>query len=144
MNHRLGSLLESFLGHVSHSRGQVLSLLADHGVTADQGILLRYVREQPGEPLSSLAERMGLSLPSVSQMAERLVKLGYVTRREDPEDRRCKLLQVTPKASRFLTAFKKVRAEELALGSARLTAPTQQRLVSALEAALAELEGEPS
>ncbi|WP_141329882.1 MarR family winged helix-turn-helix transcriptional regulator [Myxococcus sp. AB025B] len=144
MNQRLGSLLESFLGHVSHSRGQVLSLLSEHGVTADQGILLRHVREQPGEPLSSLAERMGLSLPSVSQMAERLVKLGYVTRREDPEDRRRKSLQVTAKASRFLTAFKKVRAEELALGSSRLTAPTQQRLVSALEAALAELEGEPS
>ncbi|MCP3058213.1 MarR family winged helix-turn-helix transcriptional regulator [Myxococcus sp. K38C18041901] len=144
MNHQLGSLLEAFLSDVSHPRGRVLSLLSEQGVTADQGILLRCVQAQPGMPLSSLAERLGLSLPSVSQMAERLVKLGYVTRREDPEDRRRKSLAVTPKAFRFLTAFRKVRAEELTLGTARLSAPTRRRLVSALEAALEELQGEPS
>lgn len=134
----LGPLLESFLNRVSHPRGLALTHLAESGVTADQAILLSRVR--PGIALSTLAEALNLSLPSVSQMTERLVKLGFVTREESTEDRRRKSLQVTAKGRRFLADFKKVRAEEFALGMSALSEVTQQRLATALERAVKEFD----
>lgn len=136
----LGPLLETFLNHISHPRGLALSHLAEAGVTVDQAILLARVQSAPGVALSSLAESLNLSLPSVSQMTERLVKQGYLTREESPEDRRKKSLQLTAKARRFLTSFKKIRAEEFALGASRLSEATQARLTAVLERAVKELE----
>lgn len=136
----LGPLLETFLNHISHPRGLALAHLAEAGVTVDQAILLARVQSSPGVALSSLADALNLSLPSVSQMTERLVKQGYLTREESTEDRRRKSLEVTAKARRFLTSFKKVRAEEFAVGTSKLSEATQSRLAAVLERAVKELE----
>lgn len=54
------------------------------------------------EPLSikALSDRLGLSLPAVSRAADGLVKREFVTRQEDPGDRRSKLLALTRKGRR--------------------------------------------
>ncbi len=54
------------------------------------------------EPLSikALGDRLGLSLPAVSRAADGLVKREFVTREEDPGDRRSKLLALTRKGRR--------------------------------------------
>ena len=137
---QLGPLLETFLNHISHPRGLALTHLTEAGVTVDQAILLSRVQSSPGVALSSLAESLNLPLPSVSQMTERLVNLGYLTREESSEDRRRKSLQITAKARRFLTSFKKVRAEEFAVGTSKLSEATQARLAAVLERAVKELE----
>ncbi len=144
MNHSLGELLESFLNHISHPRGRTLAWLVKNQVTVDQAILLNHVRAAPDAQPSTLAEKMNLSLPSVSQMLERLVKLGFVTRTEHTEDRRRRRVAVTAKARHFLNQFRKVRASEFAVGTERLSARTKHRLTAALNAALRELEGAPS
>ena len=55
-----------------------------------------------GEPasLGQLGERVHLSLPAVSRAVEGLVQRGYVTREEDPEDRRSKRVRITRKGRR--------------------------------------------
>ncbi|MGV3624015.1 MAG: MarR family winged helix-turn-helix transcriptional regulator [Archangium sp.] len=136
---QIGALLEEFLNHVSHPRGLALTHLAEAGVTVDQAILLSRVNESPGVALSTVAGGLGLSLPSASQMTERLVKQGYLKREESTEDRRRKSLQVTAKARKFLSAFKKVRAGEFSEGTSKLSEATQAKLVAALERALKEL-----
>jgi DNA-binding MarR family transcriptional regulator len=41
-------------------------------------------------------KRLGLSLPGASRVVETLLQRGYLTRREDPSDRRVKRVRITP------------------------------------------------
>jgi DNA-binding MarR family transcriptional regulator len=142
MSQRLGALLESFVNAVSHPRGRALAFLAKSSVTVDQAVLLNHALSEPGSTPTSLAAKMNLSLPSVSQMLERLVKIGLVKRAEDPLDRRRKTIEPTPKARRFLRDFQAIRSSEYAAGTAPLSRATKQQLVAALGKALEELKRE--
>jgi DNA-binding MarR family transcriptional regulator len=55
-----------------------------------------------GEPLSigAMGERLGLSLPAISRAVDGLVRRDFVTREEDPADRRSKRLALTRKGRR--------------------------------------------
>ncbi len=80
------------------SQGAMLTALEELGITLSQLKALGALENQEQLPLSELAARMQLSLPAVSRLVESLVKRGWVTREEAPEDRRCKLIQITPEA----------------------------------------------
>src|SRR5262245_32833040 len=58
------------------------------------GCVFRFVREQ-GMRLTELAECGGITKQSCGEMVDDLVKLGYVERIPDPEDRRAKLIRLT-------------------------------------------------
>ena len=134
----LCDLLASFVNRVSHPRGRALSFLAREGLTVDQAILLNYAKLRPGSTPSALAESMNLSLPSASQMLDRLHRMGMVARSEDPTDRRRKTIDVTAKAATFLEAFHDVRCEEFLVGTAPLSATTRQALSIVIKTALDE------
>jgi DNA-binding MarR family transcriptional regulator len=144
VNARLGGLLEAFMNRVAHPRGRALAFLTRSSVTVDQAILVNHALTRPGSTPTSLAATMNLSLPSISQMIERLAQLGMLRRTEDPADRRRKTIEVTPKARRFLRELQAVRSQEFSAGAAALSPTTQQRLVAALERALTELDADPS
>jgi DNA-binding MarR family transcriptional regulator len=57
--------------------------------------LLLFVRRNPGTSLSPLAEHLGTTLPAASQLVERLVRAGLVTRVQAPEERRRVELRLT-------------------------------------------------
>ena len=80
------------------SQGAMLTALEDLGISLSQLKALGALENQEQIPLSELAERMQLSLPAVSRLVEGLVKRGWATREEAPDDRRCKLIQITPEA----------------------------------------------
>lgn len=144
VNARLGEVLEAFMNRVAHPRGRALAFLTQSSVTVDQAILMHHALTRPGSTPTSLAATMNLSLPSISQMLERLARLGMLRRIEDPADRRRKTIAVTPKARRFLRELQAVRSQEFSAGAAALSPATQQRLVAALERALTELDADPS
>jgi len=137
----LGLLLEAFVNKVSHPRGRALSFMSEASVTVAQVILMSHA--VGGGTPTSLAAATSLSLSSVSQMIERLVKLGFLRRSEDPEDRRRKTICATPKAKTFLDRLKALRAEEFAAGAAFLSGETRDILKSAIARALRELEPPP-
>ena len=135
----LGALVEAFVNRISHPRGRVLTFMAKASVTVPQVILLNFALKNPDSAPSSLAATMRVSLPSVSQMIERLVKLGLAQRTEDSEDRRRKMVSVTSKGRILLTRLEAVRAAEYAAGAANLSQVTRWRLSDALSQALQEL-----
>ena len=57
--------------------------------------LLLFVRRNPGTSLSPVAEHLGTTLPAASQLVERLVRAGLVTRAQHPEERRRVELRLT-------------------------------------------------
>jgi MarR family transcriptional regulator for hemolysin len=56
---------------------------------------LRFIQRIPNSSLSSLAEHLGLTLPSVSKLVDRLVKQKLIIRQESTADRRCRTLELT-------------------------------------------------
>ncbi len=63
---------------------------------------LVYLNLNPGASLSALADQLGLTLPTVSQMINGLVSNGVVTRKDSSADRRCVMLALTPQGQHLL------------------------------------------
>lgn len=57
--------------------------------------MMRLLAQKTFTP-SNLGEELGLSVSAVTQMANRLDSIGYVSRIDDPVDRRVKHLTLTP------------------------------------------------
>jgi DNA-binding MarR family transcriptional regulator len=57
--------------------------------------LLLFVRRNPGTGLSSAADHLGTTLPAASQLVERLVRAGLLSRIQHPEERRRVELRLT-------------------------------------------------
>jgi DNA-binding MarR family transcriptional regulator len=62
-----------------------------------------FLRDEDEASVGRLAELFGFGLPAASLLADRLVRAGYVERREDPADRRRVLLSLTRVGVRLVT-----------------------------------------
>ena len=73
------------------------------GLPVSQFRALRFVRRNPGAQMSALADHLGMSRPAASQMADRLVRAGLVTRSTHPVDNRRVELRLTESGSAALS-----------------------------------------
>ena len=62
-----------------------------------------FLRDEEEMSVGRLAELFGIGLPAASLLADRLVRAGYVERRDDPADRRRVLLSLTRVGLRLVT-----------------------------------------
>ena len=86
--------------------------------------------------VSDLARGLKMSLASASALSNRLVRLGYVGRREDPADRRAVLLELAAKGSRLLARLERRSNAHLAYAVRRMTAHERAALATSLRAFL--------
>lgn len=77
----------------------VLPLLVEHGITMGQLKALMSVNcaGEEGISISTLGERLSVSQPSASLLADQLVRDGLAVRSTDEVDRRRVLVKATPK-----------------------------------------------
>jgi DNA-binding MarR family transcriptional regulator len=98
----LASSLATVLTHVLTSTGRDFFQAVDElGLSLTQIKSLRALMDAE-EPLSikALGDELGLSLPAISRAVDGLVRREFVTRAEDPTDRRSKRLAMTAKGRR--------------------------------------------
>jgi MarR family transcriptional regulator, transcriptional regulator for hemolysin len=84
----------------------------DLGLTRAQWLVLLHLARRPGCTQSDLAESLQLQKITVSRHADRLVRAGWIERRDDADDRRAYHLFVSSRAEPLLDRLTKV-AEEL-------------------------------
>jgi DNA-binding MarR family transcriptional regulator len=137
----LGDLLQDFVGKVAHRSGRTLTIMAEASVTLQQVILLNRLTELGPTTVSEVAAALGMSLPSVSQMIDRLSRLGVVTRAEASDDRRKRLIELTASGRALLEQLKEARSSEFDIGVASLSPRLQVELSRALSEALSQLAG---
>jgi DNA-binding MarR family transcriptional regulator len=82
-----------------------------HDLTAQQVMLLRSL-EQP-IAMSMLADAKGCDPSNVTGLVDRIARLGLVERLADPEDRRVRLLSLTPEGRRIRQSIDQELAQEL-------------------------------
>ena len=86
-----------------------------------------------GARLTDLAERARITKQSVGEIVTNLEELGYVERIPDPEDRRAKLVRLTPEGQRAQTAAFEIFAEIEEEWAERIGAEKVEALRAALE-----------
>jgi DNA-binding MarR family transcriptional regulator len=101
-----------------------LEALGYAGLGGTPGVLIAQL-DPDGTRLTVIAERLGITKQSASQIVNDLETRGYVQRLEDPSDRRASLVRFTERGWQFCQDANRVRLElegeyEAALGTTQM------------------------
>jgi DNA-binding MarR family transcriptional regulator len=77
--------------------------------------------------MSQLADRLGVSLPNVTGIVERMVERGFVERTRDGDDRRVVTISVTATGRETVEEIDMIRRGQVAAVVSRLTPEQQER-----------------
>ncbi|HEX2391615.1 MAG TPA: MarR family transcriptional regulator [Solirubrobacterales bacterium] len=121
-----------------YDRGSQLRVIEGSGLNLTQCKVLLEIGGLGGSAqtwqVGDLAELFGVSVPSMSRAVESLVKAGLVTRLEDPEDRRVRLVGITPKGKDLVAELVTVKQAGVAAFATTLSATQRRKLDAAVDA----------
>jgi DNA-binding MarR family transcriptional regulator len=103
------------------------------GMSVAQFRLLFFIRRNPGTSLSKLADHLGTTLPSASQLVDRLVRAGLMTRVQAEQERRRVELALTPAGQAALEDCDARTREWLCTRLSMLSESKLERLNAALK-----------
>jgi len=109
------------------------------------GALMRIHRQGP-LPMSDISKEMGTTLAATSQLLDRLVQQGLITRTEDPNDRRVRNVALTDRGRELLEASLRARQRWVDDLSRSLTEVELETVTDALQILVRrakELDGVP-
>jgi DNA-binding MarR family transcriptional regulator len=131
--------LSALMRHVFlYDRGNQLRVIEESGLSMTQckALLELGGLGQEAEPrqVGELAERFGVSDPSMSRAIDALVKKKVVSRVEDPDDRRVRRVAITAKGKELVDTLLVVRQAGLETFAQSLTAAQRRKLDAAVDA----------
>lgn len=93
------------------------------------------LRERP-RTMSCLSRELCISLSAITQIADRLERAHLVERVTEGEDRRVKMLQLTPHAEEMMRARRDRRVARVSAVLAQLPAKERETIITALQTLL--------
>lgn len=104
------------------------------GLSQSKWRTLLYISRMPdGLTQTDLARMLGIEAPTVTRLVKQLEEGGWVRRRALPDDARCKLVQLTPKAKRAMLRIDAAVAQLRAETVGRLTEKQASAGLAALQ-----------
>ena len=94
-------------------------------------ILMRLIH-RGSTSVSEVGDQLGVTNAAASQAVDRLVVMGLIKRKEDPDDRRAKQLALTPKGRKLIEAGIEARGKWIEGLTEALTPEQQSMIISAL------------
>jgi DNA-binding MarR family transcriptional regulator len=101
------------------------------GLSAQEALILGYLKRNPGVGVSELADFEQISRPTMSSHVKRLEAAGWIARADHAQDRRRQGLTVTPAGARKHDAIQRRRSDWLAARLVRLTPAEREALMAA-------------
>ncbi|ERI07648.1 MarR family winged helix-turn-helix transcriptional regulator [Aneurinibacillus aneurinilyticus] len=98
-------------------------------LSPSQAFILEHIAIYGPKRISDLAEKLEITLPSVTGLSDRLISLGYVTRRRSEKDRRIVLLDITKDGQKALQGFQRRRQQILSFFCDHLSTDDLQHLI---------------
>jgi DNA-binding MarR family transcriptional regulator len=120
------------LVHHACRRREVSDPGGRHRVSAHQATVLAQLDPAAGLMLTELAGRMGVALPTMSLLVDRLARAGLIRRERDPHDRRRAVLRLTPRGEQVRSSHSLLDPERVRALLARLTARERAQGVAGL------------
>jgi DNA-binding MarR family transcriptional regulator len=136
VSEELATSLTALMKHLMMTTGRdFFAEMEKTGVSLTQAksLMLLIEAEQPMS-VKAISDAMGLSLPGVSRSIEAMVQRGDVTREEDPRDRRCKQVSVTPRGRKLYERLMAVRIAGVRRFVEELDQDEQEALAHGLDA----------
>jgi DNA-binding MarR family transcriptional regulator len=130
--------LSALLRHVFlYDRGNQLRVIEESGLSMTQckALLELGGLGEAAEPrqVGELAERFGVSVPSMSRAVDALVRSKLATRLEDPDDRRVRRVAITAKGKQLVDTLLVVRQAGMEAFAQSLTAAQRRKLDAAVD-----------
>ena len=136
------SLFQRLIGLANReTAGASTMFMYESGLTFPQIIVMYALTWLGPLPISTLAQRLRLSLAATSQLVDRLVEGAYVAREEHPQDRRVRLVRMRPHGKQFMDKLNEIRRRELTAAFDRLPPKVRARLAQVLREAVNSLDG---
>ncbi len=131
--------LSALLRHLFlYDRGNQLRVIEESGLSLTQCKALLELgglgREAHAWQVSDLAEKFGVSVPSMSRAVDGLVKKGLATRVENPDDRRARQVEITGAGKGLVETLVTVRQTGIEAFAATLSAAQRRKLDAAVDA----------
>ncbi len=133
------SLYQAALPHLAERRNR-----GGDGLTRLQMHVLHILDRDGPQPMREVAACLGVTPTSVTEIGNALVRRGLVERREDPADRRVRLLYVTEEGRQALSRMRRLLASELERALAALDAGERGQFVDLVARLLATVSQEDS
>jgi DNA-binding MarR family transcriptional regulator len=105
-----------------------------HEVPVGQKRALIYLYQRGRCSVGQVASGLGISMPTASEMIDRLVEAGRVERQVNPADRRQVLVDLTPRAREYGNAMHELRRRQLRAAIERLAPHERPVFLRSLEA----------
>jgi len=138
---RLEGLLHQLMGLINKAAGAgTLEMMNTHQLTLPQMVALHVIRYEGPISTLRLMDDLRLSASATSHLVDRLVEKGWVTRRENLEDRRQKQLEITAPALQMLDEMAVQRAQEFQVAFRLVDPATRAHLVGAFENVIEQLK----
>ncbi len=107
-----------------------------------QAQVLFHVAKNPGALMSTVARTFGITLPAVTQVADRLEFKGFLRRAEGPQDRRQVCLFLTREGESLAGKLEALQVEGLGRVLRRLSAADRKDVIHGIERLVAAARGE--
>jgi DNA-binding MarR family transcriptional regulator len=118
---------------------------AELELTRPQAQVLHYIEQHPGCYMGEVAKALDVSVSAITQVVDRLERRKYVTRGNDPSDRRIYTLALTLNGTDQVSALRMLQIASLEEVLGRMAARDRKHIIKGLEAlvAAARHEGLP-
>ena len=115
------------------------SQVREHGLTRAQWQLLYGLYKQDGQTQTDLADSLSMAKPPLGKIVDRLQEDGWVTRKEDPTDRRAKRVFLTEKVYPLIEPLERIVSQIGETATAGFSARDRKTLNVLLERVHANL-----
>ncbi|WP_344680054.1 MarR family winged helix-turn-helix transcriptional regulator [Saccharopolyspora taberi] len=105
-----------------------------HGLTARHGAVLTQLIAGDELSVTELSHRLGVSLPTASELVGDLARADWVQRREDPANRRRTLVSLPPERRAALEGFVATRAQPILRAMEGLSPEQREGFLTGLRA----------
>ncbi|MDN5759016.1 MAG: MarR family winged helix-turn-helix transcriptional regulator [Tomitella sp.] len=135
---RLVEVIDEFLGTLHHgSDSAVLDVFVDLELTLTQlRVIFMLAMRDEEVPINEVADHLKISVATAGRTVERLMGVGIVDRREDPDDRRSKLVSLTDEGRSLADTQREQMREQIRSFNRVLPTDVAEELQAALQRAL--------
>jgi DNA-binding MarR family transcriptional regulator len=127
--------------YMRHAVEDMTAVLQENDLSMPQLGTLQFLRAEGAQSITSVANRLNLSLTATSHLINRLVQKGLLHREEDAEDRRQKRVTLAAAGHELVAQIHQRSAASLETLLKRIPGERREALERAVEAVVAELEG---
>ncbi len=118
--------------YMHHSGHDFKHFMDETGLSFSQISVLMRLYHEGISGVSDIGSQLGVTNAAASQAVDRLVQLALIERTEDPDDRRAKRLELTPKGRVLVEKGVEVRSQWIESLADALTHQQQDMIVSSL------------